>query len=80
MPAGAVLQSDEQASLPVKIPESLAQAQLVKTLTEQRVRYDFSVAVTRVELEVEKKMVVDPQGKRHVFTASTSNSAHLAMP
>ena len=73
MPSGAVLQSEEQVSLPARVPEDLAQARVVKTLTEQRVRYDFSVAVTRVDLEVEKKVVVDPQGKRHVFTASTKD-------
>ena len=73
MPSGSVLQSEEQVSLPARVPEDLAQARVVKTLTEQRVRYDFSVAVTRVDLEVEKKVVVDPRGKRHVFAASTKD-------
>ena len=73
MPGGAVLQNEEHVSLPAKIPEALAEAHVVKTLNEERVRYDFSVAVTRVELEVEKKVVVDPQGQRHVFTASTND-------
>lgn len=71
MPTGAVLASEEQVSLPAEIPEDLANAQVVKTLTEQRVRYDFSVAVTRIAFDVEKKVVVDAEGERHVIAPST---------
>jgi hypothetical protein len=38
------------ASLPAQIPEDLGDVRVVKTMT----RYDFSVAVTRVELDVER--------------------------
>jgi hypothetical protein len=72
MPGGAVLAKEEPVELPASLPEDLAQAEVVKTLTEQRVRYDFSVAVTRIELAVEKKVVVDADGERHVITASTN--------
>ena len=65
------LVSEEHASLPAKVPDDLADARVVKTMTEQRVRYDFSVAVTRVELAVEKKIVVDSEGERHVISPST---------
>jgi hypothetical protein len=71
MPGGAVLASVEQESLPAVVPDELAGAKVVKTLTEQRVRYDFAVAVTRIELDVEKKVVVDEDGERHVISAST---------
>jgi hypothetical protein len=71
MPGGAVLESEEQVSLPAELPEDLTEDRVVKTLTEQRVRYDFSVAVTRIELDVEKKVVVDQQGERRVVAAST---------
>jgi hypothetical protein len=72
MPGGAVLVGEEQVSLPAELPEDLADAQVIKTLSEQRVRYDFSVAVTRIALEVEKKVVVDHEGERHVIASSTN--------
>jgi hypothetical protein len=49
MPACAVLVQDEHVSLAAEIPENLADARVVKTLSEQRVRYDFSVSLTRIE-------------------------------
>jgi hypothetical protein len=72
MPAGAVLASEQQVSLPVTLPPDLADATVVETLHEQRVRHDFSMSVTRIELDVEKKVVVDPEGERHVVAASTA--------
>jgi hypothetical protein len=72
MPGGAVQLNQMHVSLPAAVPEELAQAQVVKHLSESRVRYDFSVAVTRIEFDVEKKVVVDEDGGRHVITASTS--------
>jgi hypothetical protein len=72
MPGGAVLSTAEAVSLRVEFPVELSKGHVVKEMSEQRVRYDFSVAVTRIELDVEKKVVVDEQGERHVVTASTS--------
>jgi hypothetical protein len=71
MPSGAVLAIEDQVSLAVTLPEDLASAKVVKEMTEPRVRYDFAVSVTRIELEVEKKVVVDEDGERHVLSAST---------
>ncbi len=72
MPTGAVLSTEKQVTLPVEVPADLADAQVIKTLTEQRVRYDFSVAVTRLAMDIEKKVLVDADGERHVIAASTS--------
>jgi len=72
MPGGGALLYEEQVHLPAEIPEDLAGAQVVKTWTEPRVRYDFSVAVTRIELEVEKKIVVDHDGERIVLAPPTT--------
>ena len=72
MPAGSVLCDVEQVSLPAVVPADLAEAEVVETLSETRVRHDFSVTVKRIELEVEKKVLVDADGERHVITASTS--------
>lgn len=72
MPGGAVLSTEEAVSLPAELPADLAKATVIKEMSEQRVRYDFSVTVTRIELDVEKKVVVDEEGERHVITASTS--------
>lgn len=71
MPGGAVLVGEEHVSLPAEVPDDLADAQVIKTLSEDRVRYDFSVAVTRIELNIEKKVVVDHDGERYVIAPST---------
>ena len=71
MPGGTVRESEEHVTLPAEVPEDLADARVVKTLNEHRVRYDVSFAVNRIDLEVEKKVVVDGDGERHVITAST---------
>jgi hypothetical protein len=73
MPGGAVTVEEEHASVPAPVPEDLADARVVKTIIEPRVRYDFAVTVKRVELEVEKKVVVDGDGERHVIAGSTSD-------
>lgn len=73
MPAGAVLVREEHVSLPAEVPEDLAEARVLKTLNERRVRYDFSVTVTRLNLDVEKKVVVDHDGQRTVIAGSTIN-------
>jgi len=72
MPSGAVVTIEEFEDLLAELPEDLANAKVVKTLNEKRVRYDFSVTVSRIELDVEKKVVVKPNGERAVVTASTA--------
>jgi len=69
---GSVVSTDEdQVFLPVELPEDVRDENVVKTLTETRIRHDFSLAVTRLELEVEKKVVVTSDGERKVISAST---------
>ena len=72
MPGGAVLATEERVALAVETPEDLADANVVKTMVEERERYDFAVTVRRITLEVDKKIVVDAEGQRHVLTASTT--------
>ena len=71
MPGCAVLVHEERKSLPAVLPEDLADAQVVKTHREQRVRYDFSVTLTRLVLDLEKKVVEDEGGERYVIAPST---------
>jgi hypothetical protein len=71
MPGGAVLETTQREQLPAEVPPELAGARVIKTLHEQRVRHDFAVSVTRIEFDVEKKIIEDDQGERHVITAST---------
>ncbi len=73
MPRGAVLADEATVGVHVELPAALTKAAVVKELNEQRVRYDFSVAVTRIEINVEKKVVVDEHGERRVVAASTSD-------
>jgi hypothetical protein len=72
MPGGTMRVDEEHAHVPAFVPEGLAGAQVVRTLHEPRVRYDFAVTVRRIELDVEKKILVDGDGERHVITGSTS--------
>jgi len=71
MPAGAVLQTTEQHSVAAEIPAALAGARVAKIFDEQRVRYDFAVTVRRLELDVQKMILVDHAGERHVISGST---------
>lgn len=71
MPSGTVLHEKEHISVPAVLPEHLSSATVEKVLHDNRVRYDFSMVVTRIELDVEKKVVVTESGKRHVVSPST---------
>lgn len=72
MPGGAVALSEKLESLVAELPAELEGATVVKTLHETRGRYDFTVSVSRIELDVEKKVVVMPNGERAVVAASTA--------
>jgi len=72
MNAAVVTTCNEQVGLDANLPDGVNEENVVKTMTETRVRYDFSLAVTRVELDVEKKVVVHEDGTRQVYSASTS--------
>jgi hypothetical protein len=65
----------EQRQVKVEVPEeTLGQyGKVLDTIVEQRQRYDFSFVVTRLEVEVEKKVVLDSQGERRVLSASTAD-------
>ncbi len=72
MNASVVTTNEEQVNLDVELPDGVSEDEVVKTMSEKRVRYDFSLVVTRVELNVEKKVVVKEDGTRQVLSASTS--------
>jgi hypothetical protein len=65
-----VTTSEEIVRLPA--PEPAADEVVIDTLTEERVRYDFTLVVGRVVAEVEKKVVVGPNGRRRMLSASTA--------
>ena len=71
MNARVVTTTQDEVSLPAPLPEGITEKDVVKTLNEKRARYDFSLTVTRLELDVEKKIVVTQDGDRKVFSAST---------
>jgi len=72
MPGGAVSVTEEFSKLVVEMPHDLQYATVVKTLHEKRVRYEISIAVNRVELDVEKKVILKENGERAVISASTA--------
>ena len=70
--ADVISTSEQQVDLLAELPEGIGEQEVVKTLTAQRVRYDFSMSVTRLELDVEKKVVVTKDGERKIYSGSTS--------
>jgi hypothetical protein len=72
MPGGAVLSTEHVENLAAEASEELTDATVVKTLNDKRVRYDISINVSRIELDVDKKVVVKGNGERTVIAASTA--------
>jgi hypothetical protein len=71
MPGGAAVTDEEMELLAAALPAELADAKVVKTLNDERVRYDVSVSVTPITLNVQKHVVVKDNGERTVVSAST---------
>ncbi len=72
MNSSFVSPAEEALHLPAHLPENLVDETVVQTLSEPRVRYDFSVSVTRIHLDVEKKIIETKDGERRVVSASTA--------
>jgi hypothetical protein len=72
MSGSVVTTAEESVTVEAELPEGVSEENVVKTLTQTRERYDFSVSVTRLQLEVEKKVLVTDDGQRRVVSASTS--------
>jgi hypothetical protein len=70
MPGGGVITVEQIESLAADLSEQPADAKIVKTLKDKRVRYDISIQVSRIELEVEKQVLVKGNGERTVIAAS----------
>jgi hypothetical protein len=71
MPERAVLSTEHVAYLAAEASEELGDARLVKTLKDKRVRYELSISVSRLELEVEKQVLEKENGERTVIGATT---------
>jgi hypothetical protein len=72
MPDGGVVTTEHVEQLVAEASEEgFADATVVKTLKDKRVRYDISISLNRIELEVEKKVVVKENGERTVIAATT---------
>jgi len=68
---GAEVTTSEEV-VPLSAPEPEGDVEVIDTRVEERVRYDFTLVVGRVIAEVEKKVVVDADGKRRMLSASTA--------
>ena len=71
MPSGAAVSTEQTERLAADLSQQPQDAKLIKTLQDNRVRYDIAVQVSRIELEVEKQVVVNGNGERTVVSAST---------
>ena len=45
--------AEETVTAEVELPEGMSEENVVKKLTQTRGRYDFSVSVTRLQIEVD---------------------------
>jgi hypothetical protein len=73
MPAGAAVSTEQNERVPADLSKQPADMKIVKTLQDDRVRYDIAVQVSRIELGVEKQVVVNGDGQRTVVSASTDS-------
>jgi len=72
MPDTAALSTEHIEAVAVELTEEQqSEATVIKTLKDKRVRYDITVSVSRIELEVDKQVVVNGNGERTVIAAST---------
>jgi hypothetical protein len=69
---GQVATSEETVRLAVPFDEQ-HDGRLLETVIEERERFDFSFTVKRVNVEVEKKVVVDTEGERRIVSACTAS-------
>jgi hypothetical protein len=54
-------------------PDRYEGMDVIDTLTEERTRYDFSLNLTQLTLEVERKTVIDGDGLQRILTAPTAS-------
>jgi hypothetical protein len=71
MTGAQVATSEETLSLPAPVDEA-RDGKVLDTVVEERERFDFSFAVRRVTLQVEKKVVQAADGERRMVSASTA--------
>jgi hypothetical protein len=70
MNADVVCVDEDQVLVPAELPEGLGEADVIHKLVEPRMRYDFAVTVTEIQLDVEKKIVVTKDGERRVISGN----------
>lgn len=68
MNAEVVCFEDDRASVLAELPDDANEEDVTKVFTESRVRYDFSVTVTELQLDVEKKVLKSADGTRRVIS------------
>ena len=74
MNAEVVCLEEDEVLVEAELPQDVSDAEVVKTFTEPRVRYDFSVTVTEIQFDVEKKVVKSADGTRRVFSGDMQAS------
>lgn len=72
MTASQVATFTKTVPVPATLPPDIDESAVVRTLHQNRVRYDFTLSVTEVNLDVEKKVVVGKDGQRRVYSGSTT--------
>lgn len=68
MNADVVCVEEDFDTVEAVLPSDAGQETVVKTLVDPRMRYEFAVTVTRLQLNVEKKVLVTKDGKRRIIS------------
>ena len=61
---------EEAEDVTAELPPEFGDVQVVKTLTEQRMRYDIAMSITPIKLNVQKQVVVKEDGQRTVVSST----------
>jgi hypothetical protein len=70
---GAQVQVIEELQLVSAAYDPKEDGKLLKTFVEERTRYDFSLSLRRLDLQIEKHVVLDSTGERRILSASTAD-------
>ncbi len=72
MTSSPVATFSEPVDVPATLPAGVDDEAVAHTMHQTRIRYDVSLSVTQINLNVEKKVVIGKDGHRHVYSGSTS--------
>jgi hypothetical protein len=71
--SGSCIETIDDTHVALVSPKALEGVSVIQSRTENRVRYDFSLVLRRIDVSVEKKSFIDANGERRMVSASTTD-------